>query len=90
MQKNDEDIMKYFDSQNIYIYCENDDRNKYDGKYGFLTYNKTSGNSSKERPMQEWIIAVGLHEGIIAGKEWVAVQTLIEKMQIKSTGLHYQ
>ena len=41
--------------------------------------------------MQEWIIAVGLHEGIIAGKkEWVAVQTLIEKMQIKSTGLHYQ
>lgn len=77
--KNDEDTMEYFASQNIYIYCEDDDRNKYDGKYGFLTYNKTSGYGGKEKPMQEWIIAVGLHKGIIAGKEWVAVQMLIEK-----------
>ena len=77
--KNDEDTMEYFASQNIYIYCEDDDRNKYDGKYGFLTYNKTSGYGGKEKPMQEWIIAVGLHKGIIPGKEWVAIQMLIEK-----------
>lgn len=77
--KNDEDTMEYFSSKNIYIYCEDDDRNKYDGKYGFLTYNKTSGYAGKEKPIQEWIIAIGLHKGIIDGKDWVAVQMLIEK-----------
>lgn len=77
--KNDEDTMEYFASQNIYIYCEDDDRNKYDGKYGFLTYNKTSGYAGKEKPIQEWIIAIGLHKGIIDGKDWVAVQMLIAK-----------
>lgn len=77
--KNDKDTMEYFDSKNIYIYCENDDRSNYDGKYGFLTYNKTSGYGGKENPIQDWIIAVGLQPGTISGKEWVAVQMLIEK-----------
>lgn len=77
--KNDEDTLEYFNSRDIFIYCENDNRSKRDGKYGFLTYNKTSGYGGKEKPMQEWVIAVGLHPGIIDGKEWVAVQMLIEK-----------
>ena len=77
--KNDSDTMEYFDSKGVYVYCEDDERKNFDGKYGFLTYNKTSGYGGKEKPIEDWIIAVGLHPGIITGKDWVAVQMLIEK-----------
>ncbi len=75
--KNDKDILQYYKEKGIHIYCENDQRNKFDGSYGFLTFNKTSGK--KVKPIEEWIIAVGLQEGIIPGKEWIAVQKLLEK-----------
>lgn len=75
--QNDNDILEYFNEKGIKIYSENDDRNQFNGKYGFLTYNKTS--AKKERPMSEWIIAVGLHPGIIPSKDWIAVQILLEK-----------
>lgn len=77
--KNDSDTMEYFDSKGVYVYCEDDERKIFDGKYGFLTYNKTSGYGGKEKLIEDWIIAVGLHPGIITGKDWVAVQMLIEK-----------
>ena len=77
--KNDNDTMEYFNSKGIFIYREDDDRKNNNGKYGFLTYNKTSGYGGKEKPIEEWIIAVGLHQGIIDGRDWVAVQMLIEK-----------
>lgn len=80
--QNDKYVLNYFKEKGIEIYSENDDRNKFDGKYGFLTYNKTSGK--KDMPMEDWIIAVGLHPGIISGKEWVAVQYLLEKNSDKS------
>lgn len=75
--QNDQDVKNYFKSKGIDIYSENDDRSNFDGKYGLLTYNKTSGG--KDLPMKNWIIAVGLQPGIISGKEWVAVQLLLEK-----------
>lgn len=75
--QNDKYVLQYFKEKGIKIYCEEDERNKFDGKYGFLTYNKTSGK--KFLPVEEWVIAVGLHPGIVSGKEWVAVQILLEK-----------
>lgn len=83
--QNDDDIKEYFEDKGIYLYAENDGRNKFDGKYGFLTYNKSKGkHQEEEKPMNEWIIAVGLHPGIIPGKDWIAVQSLIEKNASKS------
>lgn len=40
--KNDSDTIDYFKQRGIYVYAENDGRANFDGKYGFLTYNKTS------------------------------------------------
>lgn len=80
--QNNEDVLNYFKEKGIEIFSEDDDRNKFDGKYGFLTYNKTSGK--KNMPIEEWIIAVGLHPSIIPGKEWVAVQYLLEKNSDKA------
>lgn len=75
--KNDEDTLKYFEEKGIHIYAESDGRNKFNGKYGLMTYNKTSGK--KELPIEKWIFAVGLQPGIISGKDWIAVQLLLEK-----------
>lgn len=75
--KNDKYTMEYFKEKGIKVFCEDDDRNKFDGKYGFLTYSKTSGG--KNLPPMDWIYAVGLHPGIIPGEEWVYVQRLLEK-----------
>ncbi len=75
--KNDEDAINYFKEKEIHIFCENDDRKKFNGRYGFLTYNKTTGK--KSLPVKDWIYAVGLHPGIIEGKRWIAIQLLLEK-----------
>lgn len=80
--QNNEDVLNYFKEKGIEIFSEDDDRNNFDGKYGFLTYNKTSGK--KNMPIEDWIVAVGLHPGIIPGKEWVAVQYLLEKNSDKA------
>lgn len=75
--KNDKEILQYYSDKGIYLYAEDEDRKKFDGKYGFLTFNKTSGK--KEKKMSEWIIAVGLHPGVISSQDWIAVQNLLEK-----------
>lgn len=38
--KNDQEILKYFKEKGIHIYAEQDGRDKFDGKYGLLAYNK--------------------------------------------------
>ena len=81
--QNDNDILQYFKNKDKTIYAEQDGREKFDGKYGIIAYNKTD-NNKKERPLKEWIIAVGLHKGYVTGKEWVQVQELLEKNQDKS------
>lgn len=82
MLGNDEDMLKYYQEKGMHVYAESDGRNKFDGKYGFLTYNKTKEGKNVET--NEWIIAVGLHPAIISGKEWIATQILIEKNKSKS------
>lgn len=74
--KNDQDAIDYFKEKGIHIFAEGD-RNNFDGKYGLMAYNKTDG--LKKRPMEEWIIAVGLHEGFFSGKDWMKIQDLLEK-----------
>jgi site-specific DNA recombinase len=81
--QNDKDILQYFKNRGKTIYTEQDGREKFDGKYGIIAYNKTD-NNKKERPLKDWIIAVGLHKGYVTGKEWVQVQELLEKNKDKS------
>ncbi|MCL2580256.1 MAG: recombinase family protein [Oscillospiraceae bacterium] len=47
----------------------------FDGSKGMMVYNKTAqhpGQTTQQREISEWIVAVGEHEGIISGAEWVA------------------
>lgn len=68
--------MRYFEERGIHVFAERG-RDNFDGKLGLMTYNKMDG--LKKRPMEDWIIAVGLHEGFWSGKEWIKIQDLLEK-----------
>ena len=57
------------------------------GEHGVMAYNRTlqrPGKANQIRPMEEWIVAVGKHPGIIAGSDWVRVQAMLDVNQSKS------
>ena len=48
------------------------ERAEFDGEHGVMAYNRTlqrPGKANQIRPMEEWIVAVGKHPGIIAGRD---------------------
>lgn len=80
----DEAAWDYFHAMDAHVYA---DRTKFDGAHGVIAYNKTdqnTGGAYKIRDISEWIIAVGKHEGIISGEDWVKVQKLIDQNKSKS------
>ena len=47
-----------------------------------MPYNRThqeKGKAAAIKPVSQWIIAVGLHNGLIKGSEWIKVQNLLNK-----------
>ena len=80
----DQNAWEYFDSLGVEIYAE---QSEFDGKHGIMAYNKTiqkSGKSNQMRDMDEWIVAVGKHKGLIAGADWVKVQDMLNQNRSKS------
>ena len=74
----------YFESLGVEIYA---DKSKFDGIHGMLGYNKTlqrTGKSNIMRDVEEWIITVGKHKGIIPGEEWVKAQNLLKQNNSKA------
>ena len=52
-----------------------------------LCWNRTlqqPGRAHQIKPMEEWIVSVGKHQGVIEGKSWVKVQTILERNKSKS------
>ena len=75
----DEDAWKYFEDLGVEIYSE---KEKFDGVHGLIGYNKTlhrTGKANIVKSIDEWIIAVGKHRGIISGADWVKAQRLLEQ-----------
>lgn len=52
---------------------------------GFICYAKTTAGH-KENPPEKWILAVGKHQGMIAGKDFVKAQQLLENNKRKTNG----
>lgn len=80
----DENAWNYFIAENVEIFSEKD---AFDGIHGMMVYNKTSQKTGKPNAVNEmtqWIVAVGKHEGIIGGSEWVTVQKMLNQNKSKS------
>lgn len=54
---------------------------------GIMVYNKTNQRSKKrtvKRALNEWIVALGQHRGIIQASMWLQVQEMIKNNSVKS------
>ena len=61
----DETAYQYLKENNVDLFAE---RSEFDGEHGVMAYNRTlqrPGKANQIRPMEEWIVAVGKHPGII-------------------------
>ena len=82
----DEDAYIYWKKKEAALFA---DRTAFDGVHGIMAYNRTlqrTGKAHKENPIDEWIIAVGEHEGVIDGGTWIRVQTMLAQ----NRGVHYR
>ncbi len=86
----DREMLNYFKSNDVPVWSE---EKEFDGERGIMAYNKTEqtkeidkdskaldpkySQRSLRRNMKEWIVAVGIHRGIISGGEWIRVQNII-------------
>ena len=80
----DEDAYHYLVKNNVDLFSE---KEAFDGKHGIMAYNRTlqrPGKATQEKPMNEWIVSVGKHKGVIPGAVWVQVQNLLELNKSKS------
>lgn len=80
----DIDAWNYFENLGVEVYAE---KERFDGTYGMMAYNKTRQNSNKSHDMRditEWIIAIGKHKPIVSGADWVKVQSMLLQNKSKT------
>jgi len=57
-----------------------------DGICGIMAYNRTDqskGKSSALLPVDQWIIALGMHPGLVPSKQWIQAQEALERNKEK-------
>lgn len=82
--KADESMYQYLLANQVRPFS---DQAAFDGTHGIMAYNRTEqtkGRTTRKKPMEEWVVAVGEHEGIISGEDWIAVQGLLDENRSKS------
>lgn len=80
----DEAAFHYLTKNEVDLYAE---KEEFNGKHGVMAYNRTIQKSNKAnqiRPMNEWIVAVGKHTGLISSAEWIKAQECLEQNRSKS------
>lgn len=80
----DTESYAYFTEQGLDIFAA---EGEFDGEHGIMAYNKTiqkRGKAHETREVDDWIIAVGKHMGLISGVEWIRAQKQLEQNKSKS------
>lgn len=77
--KADGTVWDYFSARKAELFAPHAD---FTGARGVMAYNRTEqkpGRANRLRPMEEWIVALGAHEGLIEGVDWVKTQALLDQ-----------
>ncbi|MBR6825750.1 MAG: recombinase family protein [Oscillospiraceae bacterium] len=80
----DEDAYTYFTDREAEVCYP---KEAFDGSCGIMAYNRTNqekGRTTQILPMEEWIIAIGKHPGIIPSKNWIKVQESLDRNKSKA------
>ena len=80
----DMDAYDYLIEKKVDLFAE---KKEFDGIHGIMAYNRTlqkPGKTHEMKEMEEWIVSVGKHEGIISGSVWVSAQRLLERNKSKN------
>lgn len=80
----DEAAYEYLTEKQVDLFS---DKSEFDGIHGIMAYNRSHqqpGKATEVKPMTEWIVSVGKHEGVIEGKSWVKMQRALEQNKSKS------
>ncbi|RHR27093.1 recombinase family protein [Clostridium sp. AF19-22AC] len=83
----DQDAYKYFWDLGCQVCMDEEEA---DGRYGLISYAKTSSSQYKnqDNPPEKWIIALGRHKGIISGKDFVKIQKILKQNSSKGDSWH--
>lgn len=76
-------IYKYLMENGYGVYSEKD---MFDGSHGLIAYNKINcqPGSNRVNNVEDWIVAVGEHKGVINSQDWIKVQEILKKNSGKS------
>ena len=80
----DEDAFNYFVEREAEVCFP---KESFDGNGGIMAYNRTNqekGRSPQLLPVNEWIIAIGKHPGIVPSKQWIKVQESLDRNKSKA------
>lgn len=75
----DQKLKDYLDTNGYTIHCSLE---LFDGFHGLMVYNKTLQKKHTThliKSPQDWVVAVGSHEGTISSSDWIAVQNLLSQ-----------
>ena len=59
----------------------------FDGSRGIMAYNRTDqekGRTMRIKPVNEWIVALGKHPGLVPSRQWIKIQESLERNQSKA------
>ena len=80
----DDAAYQYLTENQVDLFSEESD---FDGVHGIMAYNRTlqqPGKAHQIKPMEEWIVSVGKHQGVIEGNTWIKTQRILEQNKSKS------
>lgn len=81
----DEKLFEYLTLNNYEVYS---DKVEFNGVNGLMGYNKTrqhtKNSNERYRKSDEWILAVGLHEGIVPSGLWIEAQEMLSRNKSKA------
>ena len=65
------------------------EENEIDDKHGFMPYNRTSSGKDRQtkNEIDDWLIAVGKHEGVVEPGAWVKIQRILDAKRAKSKAI---